>query len=408
MIHVVFLAPEVFPVHAEFVRGLKEVGARVSGVGHTPRERVDPRLLRWLDRYEAVRSVFDVDAVVGAARRAAAEAPLDRFEAVDESLVLPAAAARERLGLPGLSLRSAELCRDKPKMKEALRAAGLPCAASTAADSLASLAHFAEQVGFPLIVKPRASLGSLGTYRVDSFAELERAGRELGVDRGHSVAVEEFIEGHEGFYDTISIDGEVVHEFVSHYYPNVLPAMRDRRISPQIVATNRVELKSYQELKELGRRVIKVLGIPTSATHMEWFFGPKGLKFSEIGARPPGERLWDLYCAGNEVDLYREWAHCLVWRRPSTLMSRRFAAGSIQIRPDRDGTIVGYEGLDDMLRRFKDLVFASEIARPGTPTVPIEKGYLCNCWFRLRHPDYDTLRGILDHIGRTVRLFARP
>lgn len=406
MKHVVILAPEVF-VHGEFVRGLKEVGARVTGIGHTPRDRVAPRLLRWMDRYEAVRSVFDVDAVVMAARRAAAEAPLDGIEAVDESLVLPAAAARERLGLPGLSLRSAELCRDKPKMKEALRAAGLPCAASAAVDSLPAMARFAEQEGFPLIVKPRASLGSLGTYRVDNLAELERAGRELQVDRGQSVAIEEFVEGHEGFYDTISIDGEVVHEFISHYYPNVLPAMRDRRIAPQVVSTNRVDVQSYGELKVLGRKVVKVLGIPTSATHMEWFFGPKGLKFSEIGARPPGERLWDLYCAGNEVDLYREWAHCQVYRRPSTLMSRRFAAGSIQIRPDREGTIVGYDGLDELWRRHRDLVFASEVLPPGTPAVPMEKGYLHNCWFRLRHPDYDQLRAILDWIGRTVKVYAR-
>ena len=41
---------------------------------------------------------------------------------------------------------------------------------------------------------------------------------------------------------------------------------------------------------------------------MEWFFGPKGLRFSEIGCRPPGVGQWDSYCAGNEIDLYREWA----------------------------------------------------------------------------------------------------
>ena len=41
---------------------------------------------------------------------------------------------------------------------------------------------------------------------------------------------------------------------------------------------------------------------------MEWFFGPKGLRFSEIGCRPPGVGQWDSYCAGNEFDLYREWA----------------------------------------------------------------------------------------------------
>src|SRR5688572_28948914 len=130
--------------------------------------------------------------------------------------------------------------------------------------------------------------------------------RATGVDSGAGIAVEEFIEGHEGFYDTISIDGQVVHEFVSHYFPNVLDAMRHRWISPQFIATNRVdEAGVYDEVKALGRTVNEALGIGTSATHMEWFFGPKGLKFSEIGCRPPGVGAWDLYSVGNDFDLYR-------------------------------------------------------------------------------------------------------
>ena len=80
--------------------------------------------------------------------------------------------------------------------------------------------------------------------------------------------------------------------------------MRTRWISPQFIATNRIDSEpSYDEVKALGRRVIKLLGIETSATHMEWFFGPKGLKFSEIGCRPPGVRAWDLYNVGNDMDL---------------------------------------------------------------------------------------------------------
>jgi hypothetical protein len=99
---------------------------------------------------------------------------------------------------------------------------------------------------------------------------------------GRSVAVEEFIEGHEGFYDTISIDGEIVHDFVTHYYPNVLDAMRHRWISPQFITTNRIDAPGYAELKQMGRQVNRALGIQTSPTHMEWFFGPKGLSFSEV------------------------------------------------------------------------------------------------------------------------------
>ena len=98
----------------------------------------------------------------------------------------------------------------------------------------------------------------------------------------------------------MTLRGEVVHEFISHYYPNVLEAMRTRWISPYFVSTNRVDsAASYNDVKKMARRVIQLLGIETSATHMEWFIGPRGLRFSEIGCRPPGVRTWDLHNVGN-------------------------------------------------------------------------------------------------------------
>ncbi len=406
--NVLFLAPEHPAPHRDFVRALKAVGARVSGIGHKPAAELDPEMRGWLDAYERVGSLFDLGQTIAAARALERFAPLDRVEAVDEMLTLPAARLREALELPGLTVATAVLCRDKTTMKEALRAGGVPCAASAAVSSREEAFAFAEQVGFPLIAKPRAGLGAQKTYRVANPAELAAATAALGVDQGQSAALEEFVVGHEGFYDTLTVGGEVRHEFVAHYYPNVLVAMGDRRVSPQIVATNRVAAPGYEELIHLGRQVIALLGLGTTATHMEWFFGPKGLKFSEIGARPPGERLWDLHCVGNDLDLYREWALAVTTGRTEQQASRRFATGSVQVRPSCDGIVAGYHGLEDVSRACKEWITASSLPRPGTHTRPIRLGYLENAWFRLRHPDYDRLRSMLDFIGSTVKVLARP
>jgi hypothetical protein len=43
---------------------------------------------------------------------------------------------------------------------------------------------------------------------------------------------------------------------------------------------------------------------------------------------------------------------------------------------------------------------------PGTLTQPIEAGYMANAWMRVRHPDYDELRHILNTIGQTIRVRA--
>src|SRR5262249_989697 len=152
--------------------------------------------------------------------------------------------------------------RDKPAMKEALRAGGIPCAQSTGAASAEEVLEFARAVGFPLILKPRDAAGASGTVRVDDVAGLEAAIRAAGFERGARTAVEEYIEGHEGFYDTLSIKGQTGHEFVCHYYPNVLEAMRTRWISPQFVTTNRIDsAPGYQDLKVLGQKVIDLLDI---------------------------------------------------------------------------------------------------------------------------------------------------
>lgn len=405
--HVALVGADLFSAYHELARGLKQVGARVTGIGLTATVAALPAGLKpWLDAWEPVGNLTDPASLAEAARRAGRRAPLDRLETGDENLVVPTAEARAALGLPGLSVRTALLCRDKPVMKEALRAAGLPCAESTAASSLGELEAFAERVGYPLALKPRAGLGSLGARRVDGHRDLLAAARALGVDQGHSAAIEEWVEGHEGFFDTLAIGGQVAHEFIAHYYPPVLPALADRRVSPQIAATNRVEAESYGELRQVGRRVIAALGIDTAATHMEWFFGPKGLKVSEIGARPAGERIWDLYCVGNDIDLWREWAMAIVHGRPGAQPSRRLATGSVQVRPDRDGRITGYEGLHVVLEAAKPYTFQHRLPKPGTPTDPVYKGYLNNVWFRLRHPDYDALRALMDFIGTRLKVRA--
>ncbi len=405
--NVIFVEP-AFPANQrEFVRGLAEAGADVIGIGERPSDWLDADLRGWMLHYEQIPNVTDVGALIEAVRFAQGKVWVDALESTIESHTMAAAYAREACGIPGTSVRTAYLCRDKPAMKEALRAVGIHTAQSTGATSAAEVRDFVATVGYPIILKPRAAAGASGTSRVDSDADLDRALAELGASGAADIAVEEFVEGHEGFYDTISIDGHPAYDFISHYYPNVLEAMRERWISPQFISTNRINSsEDYAEVRELGLRAIEALGIGTSATHMEWFFGPKGLRFSEIGCRPPGVRAWDLYAAGNDIDIYREWANTIVHGTVERPLSRRRAAGIVALRPDRDGSISHYDGVEDVQRRFGEWILDSHLPPSGTPTQPVEAGYMANAWIRMAHPDYDALHHMLDVVGETVRVRA--
>ena len=109
-------------------------------------------------------------------------------------------------------------------------------------------------------------------------------------------------------------------------------------------------------------------------------------------------RAWDLYNVGNDMDLYREWAMPSCTGRPSQRPSRRFAAGIIALRPDRDGRIAHYDGLDeirDALRRRTSST--GTCRRRARRRSGVEAGYMANAWIRMKHRDYDTLRAHARH-----------
>jgi hypothetical protein len=78
----------------------------------------------------------------------------------------------------------------------------------------------------------------------------------------------------------------------------------------------------------------------------------------------------------------------------------------IALRPEADGTISGYSGLDALESRYGQWVIDAHLPPAGTHTQPVEAGFMANAWVRMKHPDYDILRGMLNDVGETVRVHA--
>ena len=66
----------------------------------------------------------------------------------------------------------------------------------------------------------------------------------------------------------------------------------------------------------------------------------------------------------------------------------------------------GYSGLEEIKERYGPDILDAHLPDPGTPTQPVEAGYMANAYIRMRHPDYDVLRDMLDDVGRTVHVYA--
>ena len=56
--------------------------------------------------------------------------------------------------------------------------------------------------------------------------------------------------------------------------------------------------------------------------------------------------------------------------------------------------------------RYGEWVIDAHLPNPGTPTQAPEAGYMANAYVRMRHPDFDALRQMLDDVGRTITVHA--
>lgn len=161
-----------------------------------------------------------------------------------DQAVLPTAQLADRLGLPGLSLQTAQAVSDKRRMRAAFEANGVPCAAGLEADNLDGLVSAWENLGPPLVVKPVDGSAQRGVTRVDSPGELAAAfERARKASRQGVVVAERYLEGEEYTINGFCLDGEYfavtvtlrrLHDppplgvCIAHVYPSGLPASLER------------------------------------------------------------------------------------------------------------------------------------------------------------------------------------
>src|SRR2546423_13068205 len=122
--HVVFVEPRFPANQKQFIQGLAEVGAEITAIGEGSKDSLDGDLKRWLMHYEEVRNVTDEGQVLNALKFVQSRKHVDRIEATVEAHIMPIAKVREAAHIPGTSVKTAFLCRDKPSMKEVLRQGG--------------------------------------------------------------------------------------------------------------------------------------------------------------------------------------------------------------------------------------------------------------------------------------------
>ena len=403
--NVVFLSPVYPPEMIEYTRGLAEVGANVYGVGDTPFEALPQKVRPYLTDYLRVPRIMAEDDVIERVSHWMRGKQVDNVLSNWEPLVILAARLRERWGVPGMSVDTVNAFRDKQIMKERVAAAGIRVPRSHRVTTEKETRAAAEEIGYPLILKPIAGAGSADTYKVTSDKELDAAIKAM---RGiPEASCEEFVAGEEFTYDTVCINGTPAYENVASYLPKPLEMRTMEWISPVIITVRDLTSKKMQTGIALGRKVLKALDMGSGFTHMEWFYTAKGeAVFGEIGCRPGGAHLVDQMNYTNDIDLFREWARCCVQAKFEPTNPRKYNVGIVFKRAMGQGRITRIEGLRAWMNECGDAFVDDKLLRPGTPRRNWKHTLVSDGFVICRHPDWEEAHRLSFAAATGIRMYA--
>ena len=217
----------------------------------------------------AVVEQYDVKAIVTAA--------------TDKPLVMMARVA-EKYGFPFYSVETAQWSTDKYQMKQRFLEGGVPCARGR----LIARVEEADDLYFPLIVKPRDNSGSRGVKLCRNKVELQEAMQEaLQYSHLDTVLVEEYIEGQEYSIEGLHYEGksEVIQftEKTTTEFPyNVELAHKQ----PANLTENQ-----KNDIRELVSKIANCMHFENCPSHTELKINERGIFIIETSPRLGGDYI---------------------------------------------------------------------------------------------------------------------
>lgn len=275
---------------------------------------------------------------------------VDRVVALEEFDVMTAALIREHFCLPGMSSSSAKTFRDKFRMSEAAKAAGIVLPEFVPLINARDIGSFMERVPSPWIIKPRSDVSAIGIRKVNDSAEVwglvdEMNERENLRERASYYLLAQFIAGEVFHVDSLVRNNRVLFAGANRYgRPPLEVAHGGGAYVSRTVAHRSADEK---KLLEINRKLVKALKLESGAAHAEFIKSDADgqFYFLEIAARVGGAYIADVLEAASGLNLWREWARMEVAdgrstrQEPSTEGEKRHpqeASASVKIKPQRN------------------------------------------------------------------------
>ncbi|MFS0793823.1 carbamoyl-phosphate synthase large subunit [Microbacterium sp. 1P10AE] len=175
---------------------------------------------------------------------------------------------------------------DRQIFKELVIEAGADVAASVICHSMEELLAGAEQLGYPLVVRPSFTMGGLGSGFAYDEADLRRiGGAGLHDSPTHEVLLEESILGWKEYELELmrdTADNTVVVCSIENVDPVGVHTGDSITVAPALTLTDR----EYQRLRDIGIDIIRAVGVDTGGCNIQFAVDPKSGRIIVIEMNP--------------------------------------------------------------------------------------------------------------------------
>ena len=182
--------------------------------------------------------------------------------------------AKYNVELIGASIEAIQVAEDRQKFKDAMRDIGVDVPKSFVVRSMEDAVTAAEEIGFPIIIRPSFTMGGVGggiAYNVDEFREI--AGRGLSMSPVHEILVEQSVIGWKEFELEVMrdcADNFVVICSIENIDPMGVHTGDSITVAPALTLTDR----EYQRMRDAARRIIRRVGVETGGSNIQFAVNP--------------------------------------------------------------------------------------------------------------------------------------
>ncbi|MZE52738.1 ATP-grasp domain-containing protein, partial [Streptomyces sp. SID5770] len=242
---------------------------------------------------KVVPDLRDITAVRDAATALNRRRPINYIITPAERALQAAGFLRTYLGIPGMSYEKANLFSNKAAMKNALSTAGLPVTDFRVVSSIERIAQAAQDIGFPVVVKPAIGQGTADTFVIENILALNVLLESRDVANISNAPCQIMVEKFVPMLAELHCDGIVWKGFpqflsVSQYYTPALQSFHSNRTATHLWGTHTLAPSHHwvAPASKLHNKAIQVLGLENGVTHMEILQTKDGPLIGELSCRP--------------------------------------------------------------------------------------------------------------------------